>query len=293
MGLLERFLSLSIPWRILLSVLMIFVAGPGLIGILSEYATYSYALSEHVRPPVEGVPYLSATAIAFSFFISLLVSLVFLFSRAVLGYFVGGMILSIDSYFGMPLKLLEKLRKVIPNYSGNRDLENMCISIEKLPKLVSAVPAKTLFPLSLIVSGSVFGLTFWLAKKDNDPNAFSAAVVFSVYSFILLLSLWRKYIVVAVSFITAIAFYVSIISLMFNSNYYAKFLNITGFGGGMEVSVTLSDNSPPQEIKLLLRSSEWLIGKSLDGESNIEIPTHSVVKVTQYGANKVLQRTSR
>jgi hypothetical protein len=293
MGLLERFLSLSIPWRILLSVLMVFFAGPGLIGVLSEYATYSYALSEHVRPPVEGIPYLTATVVALSFLITLLVSFTFLICRAILGYFVGGMILSIDSYLGMPLRLLDKLKKVVPDYDGNRSLENMFISMEKLPKLISAVPVKTLLPLSLAVSAILFSIVLWYSRKEGDPNAFSNALAISIYVFILLLSLWRRFIVVAVSFVAAIAFYVLIISLMFNSNYYATFLKLTGFGGGVEVSVTLNDGKQFQEMKLLLRSSEWLIGKSLDGESKIEIPTHSVVKITQYGANKALQRTSR
>ena len=53
----------SFPLKLILSALGA-IGGAGILGFLSDYATYWYALSIGVRPPLEGVPYLS-TAVAF------------------------------------------------------------------------------------------------------------------------------------------------------------------------------------------------------------------------------------
>ncbi len=57
------YLTLKTVTWFLLTVL----GGSGLLGILSEFATYSYAIYYGFRPPVEGIPYLRVTITLVSF----------------------------------------------------------------------------------------------------------------------------------------------------------------------------------------------------------------------------------
>lgn len=60
-----RFLALPVAARLGLSLLGSVIGGLG-VGIISEYAAYSYALNIGFRPPFEGIPYLRATVGAFA-----------------------------------------------------------------------------------------------------------------------------------------------------------------------------------------------------------------------------------
>ena len=105
MTVLEVFRAWSLPRRILVSILVGFIAGPGLIGFLSEYATYLYALGADVRPPVEGIPYLRASVTLFSMTLATLVGLIFWLARGVVGLLVGQVILAIEGYARLPKEL--------------------------------------------------------------------------------------------------------------------------------------------------------------------------------------------
>lgn len=77
----KNFLALSFPIKFLVGTIFGLIAGPGLLAFLSEYATYSYAIRINIRPPLEGIPYLSASVALASLVLSVTAIIIFLITR--------------------------------------------------------------------------------------------------------------------------------------------------------------------------------------------------------------------
>ena len=63
----KRILENAVPLKLAVGAILGIVTGPGLLGFLSEYATYRYSLYYGLRPPLEGIPYLRAAVTLGSF----------------------------------------------------------------------------------------------------------------------------------------------------------------------------------------------------------------------------------
>jgi hypothetical protein len=276
MRIIEWFLNLTLPWRILLSAMMVFLGGPALIGFLSEYATYWYAINRGVRPPVEGIPYLSATVTFASLSIVLAVSIAFYLSRIIVRYFIGNVVVSFDGYIKLPSMVLKMLKRLISFES--KSLDRTINQVDGITDKIRSVSPKSIIILSIVISLIVFGLTYWRFSVIEDAKALEGAIAISVYSIALILSLWRQVVMQFIAFVSVVFFYVFSVSLLFNQDYYSEFLKVTGFGGGQVVFINLKDKSDPLEMELILRSKDWFIGFSASGE-NLEIPKEAVESV--------------
>jgi hypothetical protein len=76
--LLGSYSALGLPIRLALSGVVGAISGSGLLGFLSEYATYSYAIRYGLRVPVEGAPYLGSAVSAISLSMALTAVIFFL-----------------------------------------------------------------------------------------------------------------------------------------------------------------------------------------------------------------------
>lgn len=272
----EWFLNLTFPWRILLSALMVFLSGPALIGFLSEYATYWYAINKGVRPPVEGIPYLSATVTFASLAIVLAASIAFYLSRAIVRYFIGNVVVSFEGYTKLPSMILGLLKRSFSfeSTSLNRTIDHVGGITDKIRN----VSPKGIITLSIVIALAVFGLSYWRLSVLQDAKAIEGAIAFSIYSIALILSLWRQFVMKFIAFLSVVLFYFFSVSLLFNQTYYSEFLKLTGFGGGQVISINLKDQSKPVEMELILRSKDWFIGFSENGE-NVEVPKEAVERI--------------
>lgn len=281
MRIIEWFLNLTFPWRILLSAMMVFLSGPALIGFLSEYATYWYAINKGVRPPVEGIPYLSATVTFASLSIVLTASIAFYLSRAIVRYFIGNVVASFEGYTKLPSMILKLLKRLFSfeSESLNRTIDHVGGITDK----IRSVSPKGIIILSMVIALSVFGISYWRLSVAQDGKVLEGATAISIYAIALILSLWRQFIMKLIAFLSVVLFYVFSVSLLFNQTYYSEFLKLTGFGGGQVISINLKDQSTPVEMELILRSKDWFIGFSENGE-NLEIPKESVESL-QYNRN--------
>jgi len=278
MNIISKFLSLSLPWRITLSVLMMFLAGPALIGFLSEYATYCYAINQNVRPPVEGIPYLSATVTFGSLLLALSVSITFLLTRLIIAYFVGNVVTSFEGYAKLPSLIVNFFKKFF-TFNTN-SIDKVFEQIGNTPNEIRAITTKNIVILAVFGGGAIFGLAYWQSSGQGNEQALKYSAFISCYFVIILLTLWRKFIMQVVSFIAAISFYIFSISLLFNQQYYSKFLNLTGFGGGQPITIAIKSEVTPVDMKLILRSKDWFIGFSTETGENIEIPKSVVKNIT-------------
>lgn len=272
----EWFLNLTLSWRLLISGAMIYLGGPAFIGFLSEYATYYYALKSGVRPPVEGIPYLSATVTLASLFMVVTVSIVFYLTRIIVRYFIGNMILSISGYLHAPSLILKSLKKLFS--FENKSLDKTTEKISEATNLIKHASFKQVATTCLIMGSLTFTATYLLISDEKD-NPIWFAVFACTYSSALLFSLWREWVMKFIAFIGVVLFYIFSISLLFNQSHYSNFLQITGFGGGQVILIKLKEEPELIEMKLILRSKEWFIGFSPD-DKNIEIPNESVEKIT-------------
>ena len=280
MTVVKRFQSWSLPWRIVVGAAVTFVAGPGLIGFLSEYATYWYALGEGVRPPVEGIPYLAATVTVASMLIAAFVSAVFLLSRMVIAYTVGSMVLSVELYAKAPFEFYSKHKSNLENAEDAESIELLFSRLSETPKKFRKMKAKKALGTILFSGFAVFSIALVIATLRSYPNPTNLALVFGGYTSVIMLSLWRKFFMLLISVLAASMFYFFTISLLFNTHYYSNFLQGIGFGGGTLVQVDIMGESQPIDMILVLRSKEWLIGKTTDSQRNIEIRVQNIEHIS-------------
>lgn len=259
---------------------MMFLAGPALIGLISEYATYWYAINENVRPPVEGIPYLSASVTMASLILAVSVSMIFFLSRLVIGFFVGNVIASFEDYGRLPSRVLKLVKRFI--IFDSNSLEKTIEQINKIPNKINKInkiSPKNILIIAVIAWLVSFGIYFWQNYDREVEQAISGGVFLSTYFVIIILTLWRKFVMQAVAVIVAISFYAFSISLLFNHHYYSMFLNLTGFGGGQPITLQLKSHDKPVEMELILRSKNWFIGHSATNGQSIEVPQHVVKSV--------------
>lgn len=267
----KKFLELSFPLKIILGSLFGIIAGPGLLAFISEYATYLYALRLNIRPPLEGIPYLSATVALASLFLSLIAISIFLFTRAILNRMVNLFIWQINNITHNldELNLTDiKFKNIISN------------SIQTLKEL----PAKKALPI-IIITAIIFTLiTSSIAELqqhiENKNSHINPQLVLFIYFLMVLLSLWRPIInwVVAISF--ALAFYAISFKFLFNQNYYSDFLKLIKYGGDIPLAINYKDkNKSREDATLLLRTQYYLFLKQQNSDEVIEIALQDIESI--------------
>lgn len=271
----KNWVSKIIPFSLPIKIIIGSLFGSGLLGLLSEFATYFYAISYGFRPPVEGIPYLSATVT----FISIIV---------ILGAFIGFII--IYSLLKMLFVQIETSTSYIFNYIFNYIFSKIKLLKNNIRTYTDTIDKmrenSTLYLIIIsILSASVLGVifTFLVSQKDGfDLWVFIGIFLFaSIVYFIMFRPASIKYIAVA----AVLAYIVLVPSMMFHTDTYGKFMRISGFGGGKEVSVfynNLSKDSPQTKVSggLLIRTAKFIIIYKVENDEIIEIPISNVIKIT-------------
>ena len=247
-----------------------------MIGFLSEYATYNYAIQLGLRPPLEGIPYLKTAVTAGSLFLTVVVAVIFLISRFVALAIAEQIANYLRKISGLVNSILRLIRKItfglieIPSYEHR----------EAISKLKSFSP-KLAILFSLIVAIGFFLGLYIFFRIEGDPDAFKIGAFTGIYILIALLTTWSKKAVWWVSISSAILFYAFSFILLFNVNYYSEFLRFVGYGGGSQVTISFKeDESISDDYYMLLRTTESLICMSKNASTITEIPIGKVHKIS-------------
>ncbi|MCU7937093.1 MAG: hypothetical protein KZQ99_19855 [Candidatus Thiodiazotropha sp. (ex Dulcina madagascariensis)] len=270
MEIIRWFAQLSFPVKIIVGAVGATIAGPGLIAFLSEYATYFYALDIGIRPPLEGIPYLSATVAMISLILALLAATIFLLSRLTFAV-IGGQMVSFVRGFAVLFD--EGLMEYRNN--GGRFFRKLSIS----ESLNSIRNLTFLEVISLIAAISiVLTLIFKNAIDDGQTNnAVGVAMYITIYIAIAIFTLWRSWFNYVFGIMAATLFYVLSWQLLFDFDNQKNFLKTIGYGGEIPLLIEY-ENGNQKELSLQFRTTGSLIGTN-DEEGVIEIPIDKVYKI--------------
>ncbi len=254
------------------------VAGPGLIGFLSEYATYAYALRIGIRPPLEGIPYLSATVTAGSLFLAVSAALIFIFARMIAAR-IAGRIISLFRDVSVSANKLatffDVLFKVELQKTEHDELIGKIKSIKPKNALIMSIGISLAVAVALYFFESNFP-----QSKNSDPLLLAVSVF--CFSFVAFLTLWREAAIWWVAIGASVLFYVLSFYFILSIEHYSNFLRIVGYGGGAKVSIeykTQDVKVNSKEYYLLIRTSEALIALENDKVTVTEIPISTVSNI--------------
>ena len=265
--------DLALPAKLALSAVIGLLAGPGVVGFVSEYATYHFALHEGVRPPLEGIPYLRAAVTTATFLLLASATIAFLLFLTVARIFVDNIRKAImwPYYYYDPLDYifsfvgrllginLQKLYTEIATGALTR--------FEQVPFKIVAILAAT----AGIFVGLSIALLFYLSSKPFiQPGVFAAIGIF-----VSIFLVWRSAMAWWTAAAGALVLCAAVIAAMFNAQYYGKFLRYLRYGGGIPVLVELDagDSRPSTYAAyLVLRTSESLLLFEPVSRSTREIP---------------------
>lgn len=263
----RKFLELTLPMKLLWSSVAVMIVGPGINALVSEFAAYAYALDIGIRPPLEGIPYLTATVTVVSIVLPLVATGLFLILRGWFGAMATGVSIPLKDLSGMS----ERLQRYLPPRSNDSGLS---FAVEIWMSIL----------ISSVYMGVVYFIHFasfvWLYDESDNFN--QIAIRTFVLFVILHLSLYWRTLAWWLSFVAIVLFYLSTFGLMFSTASYADFLRMVGYGGGAKVLVeheTANGDSREEDYYLLLRTSEALIALKQDKVTVIEIPIESVSSI--------------
>lgn len=265
-----RWLPWSFPAKIALGAIIGALGSAGFLGYVSEYATYYYAIRMGFRPPLEGIPYLSATVGLGSLVLLLIASSIFCLQ--VVSF--SALIWIIKAYL-IRLELLDerysKLRLLIVG-----EFERLRLAFEKRP-LILCSAAATVFALA---TWTLFGLI--PEKVHISPMlVFGLVALQAINAFLFLLATFRPTYVWLLGITAALSFILVALLAMFSTSIYASFLRSVGYGGGIPVSLQVKDNQGGSqnlngEYFLMLRTTDSLLLLSSSGHEFVEIPREQV-----------------
>ncbi|MDO8033597.1 hypothetical protein O3297_09230 [Janthinobacterium sp. SUN128] len=279
--------SLSI--KFLLSAVLGILGSAGLLGFLSDYATYFYAYDMGIRPPLEGVPYLKATVTFASLF--LLLSGAILFSLVVASFkLIYISFISIDKYALNINKLLLPAPAALILH-GMSSIE----MIHRLPRnakfiliLVTTITVAVAFILSTLTGESF--KEFPPYTKNQVVAALSIITVLSTTMIAFPSSTWW------ISISITVVYFLFCISILFNPDQYAHFLRVAGYGGGIPVELQSNEDYlqrkiSSEPISLILRTNDTFIIFNQKEKKFIEIPREKIISISyQAGGLNTLQK---
>jgi hypothetical protein len=287
--------DLSIPTRILIVVIS-GIAGSGLLGFLNEFAVYNYAILNNARPPFEGIDFLRFAV--FSFSLMLYFGNLVLF--VVTFYFAEILFRILAQILFFPLYLATRVLKTM-----NFEPINIFLYRIRIDEIEVFYNVKNFYQKSIREN---YIDIFRLRDKDSSLKNFLSLSIFVLFCLAVLVLLFFIYneffwiiflsmfillilavLVIAkksafhrtlVSVLFIIAFFLFMITLMFNSSSYSIFLNIIKYGGYRRISVVADNNiSSPLYGFLILRSNNYL-SLLLDGDPNTtEIPMTNIISI--------------
>ena len=233
--------SALLPTNLVFGAIVGVIAGPGILGFLSELATYKYASAEGIRPPLEGIPYLRATVAYGSFFLVITCALVFWLSLRIAKNIVSSILLQFEKFdfLGIDADLsktvIHRLRSIKFRYIA----------------IFSLVVATILYFISLVIRRYA---------PSEDP-AF-ATYAFAAYGGLAVILVWRPKLAWGFAATATLFAFSAATYIMFKTEHYSQFLRFVGYGGGIPVSIELLEpinDSKTISGALVLRTTRSLI----------------------------------
>ena len=260
------------------------IFGPGILGFLSELATYRFAINYGIRPPLEGIPYLRATVTFGGIFITVIAAIVFLLTLRFASNAatrVAGIVRDVEFF---------QNRLFPEGISGIPSIEETLQRFRKLP--ITSIFALA-FTTGILMAGLVSLIDGYMGeasfKQAPLPEIFYYSI-FGLWAMIFVFVAWNRitiwYIAAASTFLS----YMGVLILMFTPSHYASFLRFLGYGGGLPVAIELDtlqqtdsgfsvSNSQAYEGYLLLRTTDSLILYDAESAEVLEFPVSKVLSV--------------
>jgi len=274
----KEVLPWSIPMKLALSALLGVLGGAGLLGYLSEYATYNYAIFYGFRPPLEGIPYLRPAVAFGSLFLLLSGALVFALTAFVLRTFVWYFDL-VPRIVSFPLRLLGK------------STDQHQWRVGQLLTSIRRRPTWQVLAISAMLPAVVIGV--FAVMEVAVPGNRSVLVIdnpgfivfMTVYLFTIALTMLRPNTIWWTAIIVTVVYFGSCAYILFTPTKYSEFLRFLGYGGGISVRIELRDdkgghlNAGMGVQQLMLRTTEAVILYDSNQGSFSEIPRDQVHRI--------------
>lgn len=271
-----RALPWTVPLKLIFGAILGALGSAGLLGYLSELATYSYSIHYGIRPPVEGIPYLRAAVTYGSFFLLTSAALIF-----------GSSVALIKSFIEYLDNTIQKARGVIsliaepPKVPLSQDITN----------ILSKRPTKQILFMSIAVAVafaavgyiSATAINFVDQKAQISPTMF--ALTMGSYGLITALAISRKGAIWWIATAATIAYFTAWLIVLFSPTKYSQFLRMVGYGGGIQVVIELRDPDHTSSFSrrscyLMIRSTDAIIVYSDSDRRIIEIPRDQVRSIS-------------
>ncbi len=258
----DRFKSLSTPRKLLVSVVVNVVLGVG-IGGVAEWATYKYAIAAGVRPPFEGIPYLSVAVVGLGIGVVLMSAVVI----AIVSTFFG--------YVGLFVNRFAIALELIDGIGAEQQKNSKSTGEGKNPYLAGAITLTG----TLLVGICGLGIAGWIVFDGQLSLAyFSASVGAAALAFLDIIHRWIRW---AVFLGAVLTIYVGLVVALSSQATYERAIGWMRYGGSIPVVIHLNckeDSSTPVRSSLILRTSNAFLIRTDDG-SNREYPADVVCAI--------------
>lgn len=271
----RRVLPWSLPIKLILSAILGVLGGAGLLGYLSEYATYNYAIQYGIRPPLEGIPYLRPAVAFGSIFLLLTGALVFV------------VVTSLFKSFAWYIDAVPQLPSLVGRYL-KLDVSGPEVHLGRLVASARAQSNAKVGVLSIALASIVVMLA-WVALYYFDVRtvsgehiefSFRLGLFLFVYALLIAVVILRPNITYWVSVVFTVIYFIFCIYLIFSPIKYSELLRVLGYGGGFTVSVELREKGiermPAQQYQLMLRTNEAFIFYDSVKSEVVEVPRDQV-----------------
>jgi hypothetical protein len=272
----------SLPIKFLLGAVLGALGGSSLLGILSEYATYFYAMSYGIRPPTEGVPYLKASVTLISLMLLISGALIYCMTTVLFKSFA-----KLTTLSGLTKNLLLQ-KRLEKNFDRPvSDLRVLFADKSLLPVLGTAV-------LAAAMAYGLVKLLVFLGPVFIPPEIIQpAAIGYAIFAFFAFLTLIRPGTIVWVSLMTTAVYFMVWFVFLFTPAYYSNLLRFVGYGGGLPITVEMKEKAQlplDSTLYLIIRTTDAFIVLNESTHQFVEIPKEEVrtVRHNSGGLNNLL-----
>ena len=290
--------TLSLPIKLLVGGAFSALGGAGVVGLLSEYAAYTYSLYYNVRPPLEGVPFLRVAVTTLTLLLyagsAFAFCAIVLCARLLLWYAYRLLYIVLE-FPRDSVETIKDLRTVRPLYVRIRWLrmkvrflrpllrsKNLTVPTpqEFVSRHIAPLKLRSILLASAIL-GAVAGLGFaWFSYTGNLRSSLEKGASVALLASIAVLLLWSPKLITLVASVGTLVFFALAPLSLFHAPSYAGLLRAIGYGGGLEVNVRLLSEEGelvnPQRGYMFLRTSEALLLYEPEVKNVFELPLQKV-----------------
>ena len=221
----------ALVMRVAIGLIITLVAGPGLVGFLSEYATYRYAIAQGIRVPAEGVEYLRASVFLIALTIGLAVTSVY-----VIAWFMA--------------VALRRFAKAF--------LKRNMFRTRGTQSALLYFMAVTCLAFVIVMANDLFGQpitdALGLPRQRLSGWGVTVGVAYILICLAVFFRIAPSGATVAATLVST-ASYLAMLIALFHVPLHGQFLRALRYGGGTHVRITLTDHrAAPLEGALLLRT---------------------------------------